>query len=86
VQFIRSRDVVAMIGVSRTTLWRMVRAGTFPAPIRITERSRGYLLETIEDWMRSRPEDSCGRLAHAVLKPTSRAGLGQGQAHRHEGH
>jgi prophage regulatory protein len=54
VQFIRPRDVVEMIGVSRTTLWRMVQAGTFPPPVRITERNRGYLLEAVEEWMKSR--------------------------------
>jgi hypothetical protein len=43
-----------LIGVSRTTLWRMVRAGRFPAPVRITERSAGFLQETVESWMRSR--------------------------------
>ena len=85
-QFIRPRDVVTMIGVSRTTLWRMVKAGEFPAPVRITERSRGYLLETIEDWMRSRPEDSSGRRAGNVLKPTSRAGFGQAPSQSHDGH
>ena len=58
VRFIRSAEVVTMIGVSRTTLWRMVRAGAFPAPIRITERSRGYLLHTVEDWMRARSESN----------------------------
>jgi prophage regulatory protein len=86
VQFIRSRDVVTMIGVSRTTLWRMVKAGAFPAPVRITERSRGYLLETIEDWMRSRTDDSGGRRAGKVLKPTSWAGFRQTPPRSHDGH
>lgn len=40
-----------MMGVSRSTLWRMVQNGTFPAPAHITLRSRGYLLETVEEWM-----------------------------------
>jgi prophage regulatory protein len=55
-QFIRIRKVLKMIGVSRTTLWRMVQAGTFPRPVRITERSRGYVLETVEAWMTARPD------------------------------
>jgi prophage regulatory protein len=45
-----------MIGVSRTTLWRMVQAGTFPAPVRITERNRGFLLEAVEAWMKARTD------------------------------
>ena len=55
-QFIRIRQVLEMIGVSRTTLWRMVQAGTFPRPVRITERSRGYVRETVEAWMKSRTD------------------------------
>lgn len=53
-QFIRPRQVLEMIGVSRTTLWRMVRAGTFPRPVRITERNCGFVLETVEAWMKAR--------------------------------
>jgi prophage regulatory protein len=55
-QFIRIRQVLEMIGVSRTTLWRMVQAGTFPRPVRITERNRGYKLETVEEWMTARTD------------------------------
>jgi predicted DNA-binding transcriptional regulator AlpA len=56
-QFIRPRQVLEMIGVSRTTLWRMVREGSFPNPVQITARdngARGYLLDAVETWMRER--------------------------------
>jgi hypothetical protein len=43
-----------MIGVSRTTLWRMVRDGSFPRPVRISKGNLGYLLETVEAWMQAR--------------------------------
>jgi prophage regulatory protein len=56
VRFIRPREVVEMIGVSRTTLWRMVREGTFPRPVRITERNVRYVLEAVEAWMQARTE------------------------------
>ena len=55
-RFIRPIEVLRMIGVSRTTLWRMVQAGAFPKPVRITDRSRGYLLEDVEAWMKARAE------------------------------
>jgi prophage regulatory protein len=64
VQFIRPRQVLEMIGVSRTTLWRMVRAGTFPRPVRITERNCGFVLDTVEAWMKA-------RAAGLVWKPES---------------
>lgn len=53
-RFIRTREVLGMIGVGRTTLWKMVQAGSFPRPVRITERSSGYLLDSVEQWMRLR--------------------------------
>ncbi len=66
-QFIRPRQVIEMIGVSRTTLWRMVQAGTFPRPVRITERNCGFLLETVESWMKA-------RAAGLAWKPESEPG------------
>src|SRR5688572_2282334 len=55
-QFIRPRQVLEMIGVSRVTLWRMVQAGTFPRPVQITERNRAYLRDAVEAWMKARVE------------------------------
>lgn len=55
-QFIRTRQVLRMIGVGRTTLWRMVQEGSFPRPVRVTQRNAGYLLEAVEHWMRTRAE------------------------------
>ena len=55
-RFIRTRQVLEMIGVGRTTLWKMVQAGSFPRPVRITERSSGYLLDSVEEWMRLRAQ------------------------------
>ena len=55
-RFLRPRQVLEMIGVSRTTLWRMVQAGSFPRPVWITERNQGYLLDSVEAWMRARAD------------------------------
>ena len=77
-RFLRPRDVLALIGVSRTTLWRMIRAGQFPSPVRITERSAGFLQETVESWMRCRVEGTAwnsgepgqlGRTSNPVVSP-----------------
>src|SRR5262249_45007505 len=89
-RFIRTRQVLEMIGVGRTTLWKMVPAGAFPPPVRITERSSGYLLDAVEEWMRlraqglpwhgapnppQRPRTNRRRLALAQLPETSRGAL-----------
>lgn len=73
-QFIRPREVVEMIGVSRTTLWRMVQAGTFPPPVRITERNRGFLLEAVEAWMKARTDATPVGLSMAPVRRQRRAG------------
>ena len=55
-RFIRTRQVLEMIGVGRTTLWKMVQEGSFPRPVEITERNSGYLLEAVEEWMQLRTQ------------------------------
>ena len=87
-QFIRPRQVLEMIGVSRTTLWRMVREGSFPQPVRITARdngARGYLLEAVESWMRQRSAISCGALMPAPPKRPDRVISVRGARLDHEG-
>ena len=34
-KLLRTKDVQDTLGVSRTTLWRLVKAGTLPAPIKL---------------------------------------------------
>ena len=78
-RFLRPRQVLEMIGVSRTTLWRMVQAGHFPRPVYITERNRGYLLESVEAWMTARAE---GRPVDAATTGTAQARGGSPAATR----
>jgi prophage regulatory protein len=54
VRFIRTKDVLGMIGVSRSTLWRMVRAGRFPKRISISARAAGHVYEDVQAWMAAR--------------------------------
>ena len=61
-RFIRVVEVMDMLAVSRTTLWRMVKAGAFPAPVQITVRSRGFVLEEVEAWMQARVDEGQPRL------------------------
>jgi prophage regulatory protein len=70
VRFIRPRQVLEMIGVSRSTLRRMVQDGSFPQPVRITKRNAGYVIEAVEAWMQARTQGR-GR-AEAVVGAGSR--------------
>ena len=73
-RFIRPSEVLSMIGVSRTTLWRMVRDGLFPAPVRITKRNRGYVLDDVEAWMRGRVDGTAIAEGPAEQPAVRRAG------------
>lgn len=64
-RFVRPGEVVKMLGVSRSTPWRMVRAAGFPRPVEITERSLGYRLADVETWMHGdfREAPGCGTVS-----------------------
>ena len=57
-QILRTADVIAATGLSRTTLWRRVKAGDFPRPIRLggpESRAVGWRRSEIETWINNRP-------------------------------
>ncbi|MEE9250365.1 MAG: AlpA family transcriptional regulator [Alphaproteobacteria bacterium] len=59
-RMLRVPEVMARTGLSRTTLWRRVRAGTFPAPIQLGENSIGWPASEITAWLASRPRRTYG--------------------------
>ncbi len=52
---IRQNEAIRVTGLSRTTLWRLERAGQFPPRRRLGRNSIGWLQGEIEAWMKSRP-------------------------------
>ncbi len=53
-RFLRLNDVVATTGLSRSTIYRMVDAGTFPDRVRLTAQSVGWWEADVADWLQSR--------------------------------
>ena len=57
-RILRTPEVVRATGLSKTTIWRRVRTGDFPAPLKLgslTARSIGWRQGEIEKWINSRP-------------------------------
>ena len=54
-RMLRFPEVIERTGISRTTIWRRVRAGTFPAPIQLGSNSIGWAEPAIIEWVESRP-------------------------------
>lgn len=56
--FIRQSDLVpGMVPFSPATLWRKVKSGEFPQPVKLSARVTAWRLEDVHAWMRSRTAD-----------------------------
>ena len=55
-QFLTPRAVCEKVALSRATLDRLVAAGKFPAPMRLTERRLAYNAADVEAWMQEKAE------------------------------
>ncbi len=53
-RIMKSSEVVALTRLSRTSLWRLERAGVLPKRINLSERCRGWLEEDIENFINTR--------------------------------
>ena len=49
-RLMRAKEVQQELGISRTTIWRLVKAGVFPAPLRITSKTIAWRKSDIEAW------------------------------------
>ena len=54
-RILRQPAVTDRIGMSRTTLWRRIREGEFPAPVRLGKNTNavGWLESDVEAWIAS---------------------------------
>ena len=68
---LRPPEVMERTGLSRTTLWRRVRAGTFPAPTELGENAIGWPASSISAWLAARPQRTYG--AETQYQPTHEA-------------
>ena len=51
----RENDVMQLISVSRSTLWRWCRVGLFPKPIRLGPNSIRWKRAEVDTWLDARP-------------------------------
>ena len=65
-QFVGYGEVERALGVSRSTVERMVRDNKFPQPVQLAPNRVGWLVETVTAWLADRGK---GLVAHAVAHP-----------------
>ena len=51
----RRRQVEQLVQLSRSTIYAAVKAGTFPAPVRIGARAVAWRVSEVEQWLAARP-------------------------------
>ena len=72
-KFLRWADLQPVLGLSRMTVYRMEKAGTFPKRIQINSGSVGWLENEVEVWLADRiPE--WGQLAGCQIELSQLAG------------
>lgn len=56
------RQIAPLVSISRSTCWRRVQAGDFPAPLQISPGRKAWRAQDILDWLDAqRPNPSGGR-------------------------
>lgn len=53
-RMVRANEVCSRTGLSRTTIWRLVRKGEFPPPRRLSSNAVGWIEEEVDGWIRGR--------------------------------
>ncbi len=58
VTFVRLPEVKAITGLSKTSIYELIRANSFPPPVRIGSRSVAWIRVEIRDWALDRVRES----------------------------
>lgn len=57
-QIVRPAKAAGVLGVHRSTLWRWVRRGEMPPPIKLGPRVVGWRLETLKQFLSDRADEA----------------------------
>ena len=50
-RFLRARQVIERLGISKTTLWRLVRGGEFPRPLKVSKFAVAWTETEVDAYM-----------------------------------
>ena len=50
-RLITDKEVAHLLGASRSWPWKLVRAGKFPAPVKLSARCTRWRLSVVREWM-----------------------------------
>ena len=53
-RFVRFKELRLRVGLSRSTIWRLVQTDQFPRPRRIAKSATGWLASEVDSWIQER--------------------------------
>ncbi|MDE1714506.1 AlpA family phage regulatory protein (plasmid) [Chromobacterium amazonense] len=56
--YVRISDLRPILPFSDSTIWRRVRAGTFPAPVKLSERITAWRAEDVRHWLDAQAKEA----------------------------
>lgn len=59
-RLIRIREVIYRTGLARSTIYKMMKAGTFPAAIRLGKRFTAWTQSSVDAWIQSKGHACAG--------------------------
>ncbi|MBE9607866.1 helix-turn-helix transcriptional regulator [Chitinilyticum piscinae] len=57
-RILRMKDVTAITGISKSSIYRHIQSGHFPQSIRLSQHAVGWRSDQIEAWMNSLPRNT----------------------------
>ena len=54
-RIVKIREVIALTGLSRSSIYLLIKKGTFPAQVKLSSRSSGWYQSEIKTWMDALP-------------------------------
>lgn len=53
-RIVRTKELVELTGLSRSTIWRREKVGKFPSRVNLSENSVGWRWSEVSEWMKSK--------------------------------
>jgi prophage regulatory protein len=53
-RYVRIKELAVMLGIGRSTIYRLMKEDKFPKQIKLTERTCVWRLSTIKQWVTDR--------------------------------
>ena len=80
VSFLRLPDVKLVTGLSKSSLYALIRTESFPAPVRLGPRTVAWVRSEVKEWAVERISTSRFAVSHSSIRRTPQRALGQAWA------